>query len=74
MDNETKYYLFELGQVVVKKENNIWYVRNKINHKWIVDGSWMARYFDAQYDVIEIDYDEEKEIIKAKSILEKDSD
>ena len=69
MDNDTKYYLFDLGDAIVKYDNNLWYVRDKIHHKWIVDGSWMARYFDAQYDVIEIDYDEETETIKKRNAV-----
>lgn len=55
-----KCYLFEMGNTVVLFENGLWYRRDRNNHKWIVDGSWMARYFDAQYDVYDIKYDEDE--------------
>ena len=65
-DDTPTYYLFELGHSIVKKEGSFWYDRDRKNHLWKYDSSWMARYFDAQYEVIEIDYDEETEQITAR--------
>lgn len=61
--SEKKYYLFALGNTVVLNDDYMWYYRDKVNHKWISDSSWLIRFDDAQYDVIEIDYDEENEKI-----------
>lgn len=60
---ETHYYLFELGHSVVKKVGETYYDRDSKNHKWNRDMKWMSRYYDVQYDVVEIDYDEERECI-----------
>ncbi len=61
---ETHIYLFELRETVVKEDAiGIYYERDKENHKWVEDMEWMRRYYDGQYDVIEIDYDEEHERI-----------
>ena len=59
-----QYYLFELGNSVVKRNGVCWYIRDDIEHIWKADQSWMRRFYDAQYDVVEIDYDEESETIK----------
>lgn len=56
-----KYYLFSLGITVVKYDSFVWYRRDKKKHKWIADRNWMRRFYDVQYDVIEIVYDEENE-------------
>lgn len=58
-----QYYLFELGNTVVKMENDLFYERDQKNHEWIQDGEWMRRFYDGGYGVIEIDYDEETEQI-----------
>lgn len=58
---EIKYYKFELGNTIVMEKDGLWYQRDQENHEWILNNNWMARYFDAQYDVIEIDYDESEE-------------
>lgn len=63
MSEEPKYYLFELAHSVVKEEGCLWYVRDREGHKWDQDQEWMRRYFDVQYDVIEITYDEKDEKI-----------
>lgn len=64
-DREIKYYKFELGNTVVMEKDGLWYQRDQENHKWILNHDWMVRYYDAQYDVIEIDYDERKEFAYA---------
>lgn len=66
---EVHYYLFELGNTVVKEQNYIWYVRDRVNHYWEKDNSWDRRFFDVQYDVIEIDYDEASETIKNRRMI-----
>lgn len=63
MSEEPKCYLFELAHSVVKEEDGLWYVRDREGHKWTRDQEWMRRYDDAQYDVIEITYDERNEKI-----------
>lgn len=68
--NEEKYYLFSLGNTVVKYDNSVWYRRDEKRHKWIADGSWMGRFYDVQYDVIEIEYDEEKEKILSRNRID----
>lgn len=65
--SEKKYYLFEMGNTVVLNDDYMWYRRDKVNHNWISDSRWMGRYYDVQYDVIEIDYDEENEKILSRS-------
>lgn len=60
---ETHYYLFELGFSVVKQEGIYWYGRDRKNHKWNRNMDWMGRFYDVGYDVVEIDYDEERESI-----------
>jgi hypothetical protein len=61
-----KCYLFELGFSVVKEENGFWYQRDRDAHKWTENPEWCRRYYDAQYDVIEIEYDEENEKIVSR--------
>ena len=61
-----KYYLFELGYSVVKQEGVCWYRRDRKNHEWVKDMEWLRRYYDAQYDVIEIDYSEAEECITGR--------
>ena len=59
-----KCYLFRLGFSIVKTdENYLWYKRDREKHVWVFDNEWMARYIDAQYDVIEVGYDEASEQI-----------
>ena len=65
-----KCYLFELGFSIVKEEGASWYRRDRSAHKWIADQSWDRRYYDAGYDVIEIDYDEENERIVSRRRIE----
>lgn len=65
--SKKEYYLFSLGNTVVKYDNSVWYRRDKKRHKWIVDGSWMGRFYDVQYDVIKIEYDEENEKILSRN-------
>ena len=61
-NREVKYYLFALGNSVVKVENGVlWYRRDRENHKWEQSNSWVARFYDAAYDVVGIEYDEETE-------------
>ena len=57
------YYLFALGKTVVKVDGPQWMKRDRIRHVWVADFAWERRYYDASYDVIEIDYDEETERI-----------
>lgn len=64
-DREIKYYKFELGNTVVMEKGGLWYQRDQDKHIWILNQDWMVRYYDAQYDVIEIDYDESKEFAYA---------
>lgn len=66
MEKEMKYYLFELGYTVVKSDGRHWYERDPDLHIWKEDSDWMRRFIDAQYDVIEIDYDEDHERILAR--------
>ena len=66
MEKEMKYYLFALGYTVVKSEGRHWYERDPDLHIWKEDNDWMRRFIDAQYDVIEIDYDEDHERILAR--------
>lgn len=54
-----------ISRVTKRKEWKLEYQRDQENHKWILNHDWMARYYDAQYDVIEIDYDESKEFAYA---------
>lgn len=61
------YYLFSLGNTVVKYARSVWYRRDKKKHKWIADESWERRFYDVQYDVIEIGYDEENEKILSRN-------
>lgn len=63
MSEEPKLYLFGLAHSVVKEEGDSWYVRDREGHEWVQDQAWMRRYRDAQYDVIEITYDERSEKI-----------
>ena len=65
-DMTTQYYLFELGFSVVKREGYTWYMRDREAHTWTRDPDWERRYYDAQYDVIEIEYDEENERIGSR--------
>ena len=58
--------MFELGNTVVMVENKFWYQRDREKHNWTLNSNWMVRYFDAGYDVIEIDYDEKEEEILAR--------
>ena len=58
-ENKVKFYLFALGNSVVKVENGArWYRRDRQNHKWEASNSWLARFYDPAYDVVEIEYDE----------------
>lgn len=66
--NGEKYFLFACG-TVVKESNGLWYRRDKTNHCWINDHEWMRRYFDAEYDVIKIKYDEFSEEITEREII-----
>lgn len=50
--------------------DGLWYRRDKEHHRWIKEQEWMRRYYDAQYDVIEIEYDEEKEEVIKRSRIE----
>lgn len=59
-----------MGNTVVKREGNNWYSRDKTNHIWKLDFEWERRFYDAQYDVIEITYDEENEIIKERKRID----
>lgn len=55
-NREVKYYLFALGNSVVKVENGVlWYRRDRENHKWEQSNSWVARFYDAAYDVVGIE-------------------
>lgn len=47
----------------------MWYTRDQKNHTWEYDNSWDRRFEDAQYDVIEIDYDEETETISNRRMI-----
>lgn len=71
-EEEVHYYLFELGNSVVKNQNYFWYTRDRENHSWEKDNSWDRRFFDASYFVIEIDYDEESEKISNRRMLHGD--
>ena len=63
-ENKVKYYLFALGNSVVKVENGArWYRRDRQNHKWEASNSWLARFYDPAYDVVEIEYDEKTETV-----------
>lgn len=66
-----KCYLFRSGFSVVKAdENYLWYQRDRVKHEWVFDNSWMAKFLDAQYDVIEIDYDEANEQIVSRGLID----
>lgn len=58
-----EYFLFLQGNTVAKKEGTSWFVRDKENHKWVADQSCDRRFYDAQYDVVKIVYDEGNEQI-----------
>lgn len=64
-DREIRHYKFELGNTIVMEKGGLWYQRDQEKHTWIRNQAWMARYYDAQYDVIEIDYDEDNELAYA---------
>lgn len=64
LTGSVRCYLFRAGFSIVKTdENYLWYKRDRVKHEWVFDNSWMAKFIDAQYDVIEIDYDEATEQI-----------
>ena len=64
LTGSVRCYLFKAGFSIVKTdENHVWYKRDRVKHEWVFDNSWMAKFIDAQYDVIEIDYDEAAEQI-----------
>ena len=60
-----KFLLFQYG-MIVKEEGSCWYRRDRLNHLWIPQQSWLDSYYDAAWDVIEIDYDESRERILAR--------
>ena len=62
----TEYYLFELGFAIVKNAGGIWYQRDRDKHEWVQDQSWMTRFYDVGYDVIQIEYDEANETIVSR--------
>lgn len=64
-------YLFRLGFSIVKKDDHgRWYKRDRENHVWVEDNEWMRRFIDAQYDVIEVEYDEAAERIVYRARIE----
>lgn len=68
--SDKKYYLFALGNAVVLLQDGLWYRRDKEHHQWIKEQEWMRRYYDAQYDVIEIEYNEENEEVTKRNKIE----
>ncbi len=58
-----KFYRIE-NQIVMEKDG-LWYQRDRNRHEWVLNHNWMVRYYDAQYDVVEIDYNEDDECIDA---------
>jgi len=63
VENDVNYYLFELGKTVVKCCGGLWYERDPEKHQWELNMEWDRRFFDGAYNVIEIDYDEDQEMI-----------
>lgn len=57
------YYLFTDFNAVILYYEHCWYRRDRINHKWIENIDWERRFYDAGYDVMEIEYDEKNERI-----------
>ena len=68
--SKIKYYFFGDFDVVVKEEGDLWYRRDPVKHKWINEGEWMARYYDAAYIVISVEYDEKNEEILNRSKID----
>lgn len=44
---KVKYYKFALGNTIVMEKDDLWCQRDQEAHKWILNCSWMARYFDS---------------------------
>ncbi len=66
MENHGKNVKFyRIMHQVIMVEDGLWYQRDKENHEWVFNQNWMTRYYDAQYDVVEIDYNERDECIEA---------
>ena len=59
------YYLFDANYsiIMVTGDEEHWYKRDRINHKWIEDSDWSLIFYDLGFDKIEINYDEMHERI-----------
>ena len=62
------YYLFDANHTIVMVTGNEdrWYKRDRINHRWIEDDAWSVFFYDLGFDKIEIVYDENREKITAR--------
>ena len=65
---EKHNYLFSPGFKIVQVlgDEQEWYVRDRINHSWIRDDMWSVCFYALEFNVIEIEYDEQQEKILSR--------